>query len=171
MSQPLIRAHFERFLEENELDAVVLEDSDTLRTGVQGEFGDWICDLELLSFDEDMQVVGVLSYLEWSAPQERHDAALRLINRINSQGLVVGNFEMDEEDGQLRLRSSISFGPSDQISYEMLSTMIFLNWTILEEHIPLLTQVLLDGDDLEEAWTSWSQQEDEDEDEDDGEDG
>lgn len=155
MSTQNVLTLVEQLLEEEELDGVRLEDSDAIRTGLQGEFGEWYCDIEVLPLSEHISVLGILSYMMWEVAPEHHAAAFQLINRINSESVLVGNFEMDEADGQVRYRTSLPFEDSAEVTLQSLRHLVLLNWTVVDHHMPLFTACLVDGDALDVAWDGW----------------
>lgn len=155
MSTEKVLKLVEQLLEEEELDGVHLEDSDAIRTGLQGEFGEWYCDIEVLPLSEHISVLGILSYMMWEVAPEHRATAYQLINRINSESVLVGNFEMDEADGQVRYRTSLPFEDSAEVTLQGLRHLVLLNWTVVDHHMPLFTACLVDGEALDAAWDSW----------------
>lgn len=154
------------FLEEEGCDAVVLKEDQAVRTGLEGENGEWICDIELVPMSPEVFVLGIMSYPEedeWEAlSEEQMTVARELVNRINIEYMLLGNFEIDNKDGSWRLRTSIAFGV-DEFSPEALKHAAFINWTEMDYYYPLFGAVLIDGEDLDEVWDEFEDEIDEDE--------
>lgn len=155
MSAENILKLVEQLLEEEDLDGVRLDDSDAIRTGLVGEFGEWYCDIEVLPLSDTISVLGVLSYMSWEVPDERRAVAAQLINRTNSESVLVGNFEMDENDGQIRYRTSVAFESEEEISLQTVRHLTLLNWTVIDHHFMLFASCLEDGMALDQAWDAW----------------
>lgn len=75
----------------------------TFRMPVRGIHGEWICIVRV--FPESQRLL-VYSILPESVPESRRPRIAELLARIN-YGLVLGNFEMDWLDGELRYKTSM----------------------------------------------------------------
>jgi len=75
----------------------------TFRMPVRGLRGEWICIIRVFP---DSQRLLVYSILPESVPLDRRPRIAELMVRIN-YGLVLGNFEMDWEDGEVRYKTSM----------------------------------------------------------------
>lgn len=149
------------FLEEEGCDAVVLKEDRAVRTGLQGENGEWICDIELVPMSPEVYVLGIMSYPdeeEWDALNEdQMQVARQLANRINFEYMLFGSFEIDPKDGSWRLRTSLAF-TEEEFSVELLKHAMFINWTEMDYYYPLLGTVLIDGEDFEDTWADFEDQ-------------
>lgn len=75
----------------------------SMRLPIQGKNAEWVC---LLRVFEQTERVLVYSLLPDSVPEaQRSDLAL-MLTQIN-YGLIVGNFEMDLDDGEIRYKTSL----------------------------------------------------------------
>ncbi len=90
--------------------------------------------------------VMVYSLHPWIVPADRRLAMMELLTRAN-YGLVIGNFELDPDDGELRFKTSIDFG-SDRLSGEVLARLIQHNVDAFEQYLPAVEAVIAGGDDL-----------------------
>lgn len=74
----------------------------------------------------------VICFLPNNAPEQSYPDTLRLINRIN-YGAKFGNFELDEEDGEIRYRMTVDcegIAPS----CEMIEKSIFIPISMLKNY-------------------------------------
>jgi hypothetical protein len=75
-----------------------------------------------------------------SAVPERRDAVARFIARAN-WGLLIGNFELDYDDGQVRFKSSIDFSGTE-LSETMIRNAILPAMTAFETYANQLVAIM-----------------------------
>jgi len=90
---------------------------------VRGIRGEWICIVRV--FHESQHLL-VYSILPENAPEDRRPRIAELFVRIN-YGLVLGNFEMDWEDGVLRYKTSMDIEDITPTA-TVLRNLIFSNF-------------------------------------------
>ncbi len=128
-------------LEDEGLDCVVLEEKVAVKTGLTGESGDWICNVERINMADEIDAVAALSrYVEAVPEGHRNDAAL-LANAINSRMLAVGSFDVDMTDGEVVYRSSLAFSVDADVNDAALRLMLLINWTEIDRYIPLFDAI------------------------------
>jgi hypothetical protein len=103
------------------------DDTLTLRIFVKGKHAEWACMIRC--FEQSARL------LVYSLYPEQVEAALRnriseLICRIN-YGLILGNFEMDWEDGELRYKTSMDI-ESIEINRTVLRNLVYGNFHSFE---------------------------------------
>src|SRR5438045_1991670 len=91
------------FFRDEEWEYQVLENRSILRMGFSGENGHWPCYAQAR---EPQQQIVVYSISPLRVPPPLRATMAEFISRAN-YGLVVGNFEMDYEDGQVRYKTSL----------------------------------------------------------------
>jgi len=111
-----------------------------------GEHGSWLLVGQAY---EDRGQAAIYSVMTEKVPEDRRTAVALLLTRIN-YGLILGNFELDAEDGEVRLKASIDFGgmePSDALIRPLTATALlqFDRW------LPALRSVIA-GEDPAEAF-------------------
>lgn len=92
----------------------------------------------LVPFDDGEQVV-YWAVLAPPVPEARRPAMAELLCRIN-YGLLVGNLEMDWEDGELRCKTSIDFEGSE-VEGPLVTGMIRANIGILDRYTDAILAV------------------------------
>jgi len=92
-----------------------------------------------------------LFYLNFGfdAPAERRDECARLIARAN-WGLSIGNFEMDDEDGQLRFKVSVAFDGTE-LAEPLVRNGIVAAMHAVEAYAAAFADVIVKGDTAEAA--------------------
>jgi hypothetical protein len=86
---------------------------------------------------------------EFPVPEERRVETARLITRAN-WGLLIGNFELDFDDGQLRFKSSVDFSNSD-LTDALVSNAILAAMNAVEAFARAIGLVALSGHSAERA--------------------
>ncbi|MFP4147971.1 MAG: YbjN domain-containing protein [Nitriliruptoraceae bacterium] len=107
-----------------------------------GETGRWIV---FCRSQDPLPQVLVYSQFPRQVPEDRRATMMALITRIN-YGLAIGNLEMDLDDGDLRLRTSLDFG-EDRLTGALLARLLGHNLATFDRYFPALDAVLLGGDD------------------------
>jgi hypothetical protein len=99
---PLLSA-VDEFLEGQGWPHEKLPDLDVISFAFQGDHERWVCYVEA---QEEHERVVARSVVPYNLPAQRRPAAMEFIARVN-YGLVIGNFEMDLEDGEIRFKTGI----------------------------------------------------------------
>jgi hypothetical protein len=94
--------------------------------------------------DEEDQVVICYSVFPGRVPPGRRRAAAELLTRVN-YGLAVGVFELDLDDGEVRLRTSLDVGAQPP-SPDLVRSLVGRNVTVAERHFPAVEAFLADAD-------------------------
>lgn len=108
MTRKEIASYARQVLKENEVINVLRNGPSEIYVPVQGKAGGWNCILDALDGDR----LAVYSYLPVAIPAGREGAALDFVTRANL-GLLPGAFELDPEEGMVRLRSVTFLTGSD----------------------------------------------------------
>ena len=96
----------------------------------------------LAAISSEEQFVFYLNF-GYVAPPERRDELARFIVRAN-WGLTIGNFEMDDDDGQVRFKSSVNFSGL-KLTEELIRNAILPAMTAVETYADAVADVLLRG--------------------------
>jgi len=80
-----------------------LEGKPVLRLGCQSDQGAWVCYAQAR---EDMHQFVFYSVLQQKVPSERRLAMAEMLTRAN-YNMVIGNFELDFSDGEVRYKSAV----------------------------------------------------------------
>lgn len=108
-----------------------------LRLQYTGDHGKWQC---YAKTQEENQVFLFYSILHLKAPKDKHLDVADYICRIN-YGLVMGNLEIDFEDGEIRYKTSIDV-EGDTLSFELIRNMVYANVNLMDFYLPGLLAMI-----------------------------
>lgn len=115
----------------------VLESRAILRMSFSGENGQWIC---FAQAREAQQQVVIYSICPLRVPQKCRAAMAEFLTRAN-YGLVIGNFEMDYEDGELRYKTSLDVEEAEA-SHGLLRQIVYANVAAMDCYLPGILAIL-----------------------------
>ncbi len=116
----------------------------TFRIFVKGQQGEWPCMVRC--FDETSRLLVYSLYPE-QVPENLRPRLSELICRIN-YGLIMGNFEMDWEDGELRYKTSMDI-EGLELNSTILRNLVYGNFHSFDLYLKALEQGLNTSRDLE----------------------
>ena len=109
----------------------------SMRLSIQGKNAEWVC---LVRVFEQTERVLVYSILPSNASEaQRPDLAL-MLTEIN-YGLIVGNFEMDLDDGEIRYKTSLDV-EGIPLNSTVLRNLLYGNFFSMDLYYHALTQAL-----------------------------
>lgn len=126
----------------------VLEQTDTLLLGYEGEHGVWPC---VALAREGAEQFIFYSVLEPRVPPERRMAMAEFITRVNYD-MVIGNFELDFSDGEVRYKTSIDV-EGDRLTPQLVHMLVGLNVETMDRYLPGLMRVIREGGSPEQILT------------------
>jgi hypothetical protein len=91
------------FLDEQGWEYGASPDGDGLAFAFRGDREQWTCYCEAM---EEHRRVAFYSVAPFNIPEETRPAVMQFITRAN-HGLVIGNFELDLADGEVRCKTSL----------------------------------------------------------------
>ncbi|NEQ98146.1 MAG: YbjN domain-containing protein [Cyanothece sp. SIO2G6] len=125
------------FFEDDEWPLIKEEKSPILYTTFQGDNGRWLCRAE--AHDQDQQLVFYSLYGQ-AVPQEQQEAIALFITRAN-YGLMVGNFELDLDSGELRYKTSMDLEGSE-LTNALMSAIAYNNVLTMDQYLPGIVAVM-----------------------------
>lgn len=130
----------ERFFQEDDWSYTADPETGTLHMGFAGENGRWPL---VAGVREVQEQVVIYSIAPVDAPPERRLAVAEFITRAN-EGMIVGNFEMRWDLGEVRYKTSIDVEGS-QLDTALVKNLVYANCLMMDRYLPGLMQ-LLNGD-------------------------
>jgi len=109
----------------------------TLRLAFQGKNGRWDCYAKVR---EQQQQFAFYSICPNNAPENKRLAVAEFITRAN-YGMVIGNFELDFTDGEIRYKSSIDV-EGDRLSFALIKRLVYANVTMMDEYLPGIMAII-----------------------------
>ncbi len=129
-----------QFFREDDWKFRQIEGRPILQMGFSGESGSWMCYAQA---QDDRQRFIFYSVMESKVPADRRPAVAEFLTRAN-YGLVLGNFEMDFSDGEVRYKTSIDV-EGGALAQPMIRTMVYTNILMMDRYLPGIMSVVYAG--------------------------
>ena len=134
------------YLTEDDWKFHVVKDDTALTLSFRGEAGSWQC---FATIDEEKQWFTFYSILPSNVPEEKRVEIAEFVTRAN-YGLVIGNFEMDYGDGEVRYKTSIDV-EGGELSPKMIENLMRANLMTMDRYFAGIMGVLYGDRDPAEA--------------------
>lgn len=125
------------FVEEDDWPHQQIEDRPILRTGFSSDAGQWACYAHVREEQEQFVFYSVFPF---AIPAEKRPAITEYITRAN-YGLLLGNFEMDLDDGDLRYKTSIDVEGAE-LTPALVRSLMYANVMTMSSYFPGLMNLL-----------------------------
>lgn len=129
------------FLEEDQWDFQWVTGMSILNMSFTGKSGSWACYVQ--AREREQQVV-FYSVLPIRVPADKRQIVAEFITRAN-YGMVIGNFEMDYEDGEVRFKTSMDVEGFELIA-PMIRQLVYSNLVITDRYMPGIMRVIYSDD-------------------------
>ncbi|GJD18485.1 hypothetical protein RIVM261_034410 [Rivularia sp. IAM M-261] len=103
----------------------------------KGETAEWVC---IAQIQEENRLFVFYSVCPVKATAENRPTVSEFIMLANYD-MLVGNFEMDMSDGEIRFKTSVGFGQLDW-SDELIKVAVYTNVFSVNQYLPGLLQVI-----------------------------
>ncbi len=128
------------FFEEDDWEFSWMEGVSALSMGFSGKHGKWMCYAQAR---EEQQQFVFYSVCPMNTPESKRAVVSEFITRAN-YGMIIGNFEMDWSDGEIRYKTSIDVEGS-QLTKPLVKQMVYANVMIVDRYLPGLMAVMYGG--------------------------
>ncbi len=108
-----------------------------LRLAFKGENGQWFC---YITLNPEQQTLCFYSNSPASAQSEQCPAIAEFIARAN-YGMILGNFELDYSDGEIRYKTSIDV-EGDRLTAALLQNLVYTNVMTMDQYLPGILAIL-----------------------------
>jgi len=125
------------FFKEDNWNMEVIDDEQLVRAYFHGENGNWGCYAK--ATDELHQVV-FYSICTVTNPDEKRSSIAEFITRAND-GLIIGNFEMRFETGELRYKTSLDV-EGEPLTFNLVKNLVYPNLFTMDRYLPGIIAVL-----------------------------
>lgn len=125
------------FFREDEWHFEQHDNESALYVNFQGANGQWRCYAE--TRESPPQFV-FYSLCPVNAPEAKHHAISEFLSRANF-GLVIGNFEFDFEDGEIRYKTSIDVEGS-RLDSALIERLVYSNVVMMDQYLPGIMKVI-----------------------------
>jgi hypothetical protein len=116
------------------------DENDLVRTGIQGENGDWQV---MAAASENDPAFLMLSFFPQKCPARRRVPCAELLTRINF-GMMVGCFEMDYDSGRIHFKTTLPF-TQGALDPEVLNNIVMFNLAGMDRFLPAIMSVIYAG--------------------------
>lgn len=119
------------FFEEDDWDFTWLEDIPVLSMNFSGRSGKWVCYAQAR---EDQEQFVFYSVCPVNVPEDRRPAVAEFITRAN-YGMIIGNFELDYIDGEVRYKTSIDVEGVNLLP-PLIRQLVYANVVTMDRYLP-----------------------------------
>jgi hypothetical protein len=144
--QPLLD-RFTELLVAQGLEVAAHDDAHAVRIDHHGADASWGC---IIQAWEDDRVLLCYSVSPLRPTPETMAETAELLHRVNV-GLLVGNFEIDLDDGEIRCKTSVGLGPTQAWSDDLALVILHTNLAVMDHHVRTLLLVVTGGATAAEA--------------------
>ncbi|NET59729.1 MAG: YbjN domain-containing protein [Symploca sp. SIO2E6] len=116
---------------------VKIPEQSTLRLLFRGENGQWTC---YATAREEQQQFVFYSVCPINVPENQRLAIAEFITRVN-YGMIMGNFELDFSDGEIRYKTGIDV-EGDRLSLALIKPVVYANVMMMDEYLPGILAVI-----------------------------
>jgi hypothetical protein len=125
------------FFTEDDWPFTKIKGEPVLRMAFQGDNGKWTCYAKARVEQEQFVFYSVCPV---NAPESKRLAIAEFLTRANS-GMIIGNFELDFADGEIRYKTSIDV-QGHFLSFELIKKLVYANVTMMDEYLPGIMSVI-----------------------------
>lgn len=126
-----------KFFTSDEWEADIQQDGQIIWTTFQGQHGQWRCYAQ--SLDNSQQVV-FYSLCPYVIPSAKQPAITEFVTEAND-GLIIGNFELRVDRGELRFKTSISV-EGDRLTPTLVKNLVMLNVLTMDCYLPDIAAIV-----------------------------
>ena len=126
------------FFQVDEWQVTQLEGRDVLRMGFSGTNGQWSC---FAQAREEQEQLVFYSSCPVKVPEEKRHAVAEFLTRAN-WGMVIGNFELDYSDGEVRYKTSLSVKDGEPLTRGLIKHAVYANVLTMDQYLPGIMGIL-----------------------------
>jgi len=144
-SQPIFQTMV-NFFTEDDWSYAKIQGEPALYLAFEGDNGSWNCYAKARE-DEEQFVFYSIGPIK--VPKTKRRTLGEFIARAN-YGMMIGNFELDFTDGEIRYKTSIDV-EGDRLSFALIQQLVYANVTMMDKYLPGIKLVLERGMSPEDA--------------------
>jgi hypothetical protein len=114
-----------------------IEGHNILKLAFSGDNANWTCYAQV---KEEQERLMFYSTLETKVPEGKRNAVAEYITRAN-YGLLIGNFEMDFSDGEIRFKTSVDIEDS-ALTQKFIQNLVYMNVLMMDKYVPGMMSVI-----------------------------
>jgi len=136
-----------RFLSSIDFKYQVNAEKGLVHMGFSGDSGSWTA---VADVKEDRGILVFYSIGSIKVPEPARVAAAEYLTRAN-YNLILGNFELDMSDGEVRYKTSLSVGEKGVLTDDLIRPVVLTNFGTMDKYMPGLLAVAMGGKNPAEA--------------------
>ena len=113
-----------------------------VETGAAGEHGNYRV---IAVVERDHPIVRFLTFVEGKVPEARRRDVMEFLTRAN-YGLLLGNFELDADDGEVRFKCSADL-EDGELTHAQFENLLLVGLTVMDRYFPGLQRVIQGSSD------------------------
>jgi hypothetical protein len=125
------------YLKQDDWPFETLDDSTVVRVHFQGDSAQFTC---FAQTREDVDQFVFYSVSPVNVPEHKRPEIAEFITRANYD-MVIGNFEMDYGDGEVRFKTSIDV-EGTELTPELLKPLLYANVLMMDQYLPGVMSVI-----------------------------
>jgi len=125
------------FFTEDDWAYTKIQGEPTLRLAFQGQNGKWTC---YAKAREQQQQFVFYSICPVKVPETKNLAIAEFIARANF-GMIIGNFELDFTDGEIRYKTSIDVEGAN-LTFTQIKRLVYANVMMMDQYLPGIMSVI-----------------------------
>jgi hypothetical protein len=125
------------FFQQDDWPLAEIEGLAFLQTAFQGTNGHWSCYAQ--AREEQSQFI-FYSVCPVNVPEGRRLTAAEFLTRANYD-MVIGNFEIDWDDGEIRYKTSIDV-QGDRLTPALVKQLVYTNVLMMDRYLPGIMEVI-----------------------------
>lgn len=125
------------FFDKEDWSFAQINEQTAIRLVFRGKNGQWNCYAKV---NEDQKIFIFYSVCPIAAPESKRTAIAEFIARAN-YGMIIGNFELDYDDGDIRYKTSIDV-EGDSITFPLIKQLVYTNVLTMDQYLPAIIAVV-----------------------------
>jgi hypothetical protein len=145
-STPSIFQAMVNFFKEYDLSFQEIEENQALALGFEGKNGKYKS--LAIAREEEHQMI-FYSVCPLNATKSKLQAIAEFIIKAN-YGMIIGNFELDFNDGEIRYKTSIDV-EGEKLTSVLIKQLVFTNVAMMDKYLPAIRSIIEDNLSPDEA--------------------
>jgi hypothetical protein len=130
----------QRFFDQDNWNYHLRDDDSVISLNYSGKHGSFQC---YARAREQQQQLLFYSVAPINAPEDKRSDIAEFVTRAN-YGMVIGNFELDYSDGEVRYKTSIDV-EGDELSFPLAKHLVYANVMTMDRYLPGMMRILYGG--------------------------
>jgi len=135
-----------RYFTQEEWYFLKMDSRPTLQMSFNGSSGKWLC---YANVNEEKGFFSFYSVCPINVPEDRRSTVAEFLTRAN-YGLMIGNFEMDYRDGEVRYKTSLDV-ENAEINLALIGNLVNVNLLMMDRYLPGILMCIYGNESAEAA--------------------